>query len=358
MSNSERQPAETVCAAGGGGEVQIIAPRDVPLGGLRAMGVRRTLPQRARSLIGAWCFLDHYGPDDVTVTGGMNVDAHPHIGLQTASWLFSGEIEHRDSAGFHAIVRPGELNLMTAGHGISHSERSTEGTSILHGAQLWIALPRGSRGTARNFEHFVPPVIEGDGFRAQVFLGSLLGSTSEIVTHTPLVGAELRLEPGAEVELACDPAFEHGVLVDGGSARVSRDDGPRALIEKDHLGYLPPDARALRIHAGPEGAHLLLIGGTPFEEELVMWWNFVGSDHEEIARARADWQAQLKAVGVADVAVEGAPGPAVAAAAALSAADSSADRPDAQRFGLPENEPAPPLSAPPLPLARLIPRER
>jgi len=125
--------------------VEILTPRDVPLGGLRSMDVRRTLPQRQRSLIGAWCFLDHYGPDRVRDRGGMRVPRHPHTGLQPVSWLFTGLIEHRDSAGFHAIVRPGEVNLMTAGRGISHSEFSTPDTDVLHGAQLWVALPDKAR---------------------------------------------------------------------------------------------------------------------------------------------------------------------------------------------------------------------
>ena len=359
MSNSEQHPSETVCTAGRADEVQIIEPRDVPLGGLRAMNVRRTLPQRARSLIGAWCFLDHYGPDDVSVTGGMNVDAHPHIGLQTASWLFSGEIEHRDSAGFHAFVRPGELNLMTAGRGISHSERSTPETSTLHGAQLWIALPRRSRGIAKSFEHYVPPVVEGTGWRAQVFLGSLLGSASPVDAHTPLVGAEIRIESDTAVEFACDEMFEHGILVDSGTIAIERPDrseDERISVAEDHLAYLPTGTGAIRIRAGAEGARVLLIGGEPFGEDLVMWWNFVGSDHEEIARARADWQAQLAAAGVADVAVEGAPGAAVSQNGARRA--EAGEAPESDRFGLPDGEPAPPLAAPPLPLARLLPRER
>src|SRR5215471_4292562 len=115
---------------------QILEPRDVPLGGLRAMTVRRTLPQRQRSLIGAWCFIDHYGPDQVAATGGMRVPPHPHTGLQTISWLLRGTVEHRDSAGDHVLIRPGELNLMTAGRGISHSEVSTPDTPVLHGVQL------------------------------------------------------------------------------------------------------------------------------------------------------------------------------------------------------------------------------
>src|SRR5690349_9853263 len=179
--------------------MEVLTPREVPLGGLRAMTVRRTLPQRHRSLIGAWCFLDHYGPDDVADTGGMAVAPHPHTGLQTVSWLFSGEVEHRDSAGNHAMVRPGELNLMTAGHGISHSEVSPPTTTVLHGAQLWVALPSEARDSAPGFDHYAPPAVTGDGWEARVFLGSVLGSSSPVPTATPLLGAELRLAAGTEL---------------------------------------------------------------------------------------------------------------------------------------------------------------
>ncbi|GAB2659541.1 hypothetical protein GCM10027169_23230 [Gordonia jinhuaensis] len=148
VSNLEIDPVETDCvptppahSRPDGLAVEILTARDVPLGGPRAMTVHRTLPQRQRSLIGAWCFLDHYGPDDVSVTGGMDVPPHPHTGLQTASWLFTGTIEHRDTKGNHAMVLPGELNLMTAGHGIAHTEVSTPDTTVLHGVQLWIAYP-------------------------------------------------------------------------------------------------------------------------------------------------------------------------------------------------------------------------
>ena len=145
VSNLEDKPDEVVCRPARGG-IEVMTPRDVPLGGPRAMTVRRTLPQRDRSLIGAWCFLDHYGPDDVADTGGMSVAPHPHTGLQTVSWLFTGEVEHRDSAGHHAMVRPGELNLMTAGHGISHSEVSPRRDDR---AARRPALGRAARGRAR-----------------------------------------------------------------------------------------------------------------------------------------------------------------------------------------------------------------
>lgn len=172
MSNAETEPGEARRAApvndvqgNGSARVEVLSARDVPLGGPRAMTVRRTLPQRSRTLIGAWCFADHYGPDDVTETGGMDVAPHPHTGLQTVSWLFSGEIEHRDSLGSHAFVRPGELNLMTGGHGISHTEVSTPGTTILHGAQLWVALPEEHRHAERDFQHYVPEPAPWTGAR-------------------------------------------------------------------------------------------------------------------------------------------------------------------------------------------------
>ena len=173
MSNLEAEPAEIDCLPETSAGVEILEPRQVPLGGPRAMNVQRTLPQRRRSLVGAWCFADHYN------TGGsgpgMDVPPHPHTGLQTVSWLFAGEIEHRDSAGVHAMVRPGELNLMTAGAGICHSEVSTDATHFLHGVQLWVALPDSARHTDRAFDHYAPSPITRSGVTLRVFLGALAG---------------------------------------------------------------------------------------------------------------------------------------------------------------------------------------
>ncbi|GAA4669246.1 MULTISPECIES: pirin family protein [Amycolatopsis] len=297
MSNTETAPAALVCGDGGG-TATVLTPRDVPLGGPRAMRVRRTLPQRERSLIGAWCFADHYGPEDVAASGGMDVAPHPHTGLQTASWLFSGEVEHRDSLGTHAFVRPGELNLMTAGHGIAHSEVSTPDTTTLHGVQLWIALPAGHRDDPRDFQHYAPPLTGLPGATARVFLGSLAGSTSPVATSTPLLGAELTLEPGARLSLEVDPAFEHGVLQDTGSVTVAG-----ATLHSGELAYLPPGAGRLDL-AADEPARVLVLGGPPFGEEIVMWWNFVGRSHEEIAEFREAWQAGSDRFGR----VEGYPG--------------------------------------------------
>lgn len=267
--------------------VEVIEAREVPLGGPRAMTVRRTLPQRRRSLVGAWCFVDHYGPDDVSATGGMDVPPHPHTGLQTVSWLFEGEIEHRDSHGVHAMVHPGELNLMTGGHGVCHSEVSTPATSTLHGVQLWLALPDHARDAPRDFAHHVPEPVALDGATARVFLGELAGSRSPVPTATPLVGAEIVLEPRASLELPVDPAFEHGVLVDRGPAVLGG-----TPLEPAQLGYVGTAATTLRLaNPGDEPARVLLIGGEPFGENIVMWWNFVGRTHEEIAAFREEWEA-------------------------------------------------------------------
>ncbi|WP_312856376.1 pirin family protein [Nocardioides pelophilus] len=327
MSNEEARPDELVCTGAEAQGVEIMTPREVPLGGQRAMTVRRTLPQRHRSLVGAWCFLDHYGPDLVAESGGMSVAPHPHTGLQTVSWLFEGEIEHRDSAGNHAQVRPGEVNLMTAGRGLSHSEVSTATTTTLHGAQLWVALPEASRHTDPGFEHYAPPEVAGDGWRGRVFLGSLLGETSPVATYSPLVGAELVLDPDVIVPLEVDPSFEHGVLVDLGSVTV---DG--ATAKASDLAYLPPGDGTIALVAGDEGARVLVLGGTPFDESIVMWWNFVGRTHEEVVAFRAEWQEQITRDGAV-------------------IADSS-DVADG-RFGVVAGDHLRPIPAPELPKARL-----
>ena len=276
--------------------VEVLSAREVPLGGPRAMTVRRTLPQRARTFIGAWCFIDHYGPDDVATTGGMDVAPHPHTGLQTVSWLFSGEIEHRDSLGSHAFVRPGELNLMTGGHGISHTEVSTPGTALLHGVQLWVALPDAHRHTGRDFRHHVPAPVHLDGAVIRVFLGSLAGDTSPVPAFTPLLGAEIVLEPRTTTTLDVDPAFEHGLLVDQGSVRL---DG--TLLRGAELGYTATGNRTMTLANETDvPARAVLVGGTPFEERIVMWWNFVGRTHEDIVEARQDWEASSDRFGHVD----------------------------------------------------------
>lgn len=324
MSNLEPEPAEVVCDEQPAPSILVLEPREVPLGGPRAMTVRRTLPQRARSLIGAWCFVDHYGPDDVAETGGMVVPPHPHTGLQTVSWLFEGEIEHRDSTGAHQLVRPGELNLMTAGTGIQHSEVSTPTTTRLHGAQLWVALPDASRRTAPFFEHTEPQPVAFGAVTVRVFIGSLPGigdATARV--FSPLVAAQIDLPAGAEVELAVDPRFEHGLLVDAGIATI--DD---VAIPTAHLACTPTGRSTLRVSAGEAPLRALLIGGEPLGEPIVMWWNFIGRDHDEIVGFRSAWQAEV---------IEGTT--------------------PAETFGRVEGWPGSALPAPVLPGIRLKPRE-
>lgn len=246
------------------------------------MQVHRTLPQRQRSLIGAWCFIDHYGPTPAQ----MDVPPHPHTGLQTVSWLFSGEVEHNDSGGVHAAVRPGELNLMTAGAGICHSEVSVQASTDLHGVQLWVALPESDRDTDRGFDHYDPEPVSLPGATARVFLGNLVGSPSPVHTFTPLLGAQVDLDPGARLDFDVDPAFEHGVLCDLGDVQVEE-----THLTVASLAYLDPGRSCLRLCNDGDGpARLLLLGGTPFTEELVMWWNFVGRSHEDIVRYRQLWE--------------------------------------------------------------------
>ena len=335
MSNLERDPVELLAPpeVPSGPVVHVLAPRAVPLGGPRAMNVRRTLPQRGRTTIGAWCFADHYGPDDVATSGGMVVPPHPHTGLQTVSWLFEGEIEHRDSAGSHALVRPGAVNLMTAGRGISHSEVSTPGTTRLHGLQLWVALPDVSRHVAPFFEHAdTTPVTVGDA-TVRVFIGALAGGVApeaSVTVFSPLLGAQLDLPADGSVDLQLDPAFEHGVLVDAGDVMLAVDsagtDAPTAVAWSE-LAYVEAGRQRLTLRAGDAPVRVVLLGGVPFGEELVMWWNFIGRSHEEIVEFRRQWQADV--IG--------------------------RDNPDG-RFGTVEGYDGSPLPAPELPTVRLKPR--
>ncbi|GAA2877444.1 pirin family protein [Streptosporangium fragile] len=285
MSNLERDPQEAPC--GGLADVatepvnELLIGRDVVLGGTRGMKVTRTLPNRDIRMVGAWCFVDHYGPEKAT----MRVPPHPHTGLQTVSWLLAGEVTHRDSVGSEQVVRPGQLNLMTAGRGISHSEHSPAAVE-LHGVQLWVALPAAARGIAPAFEHHPSlPVLTSPGVRVTVIMGELGGATSPATVHTPLVGAEVVLDAGAEVVLPLRPGFEYAALALSGSVRVDGTDlAPGPLL------YLGSGRSELSLAAGP-GGRVLLLGGEPFEEEIVMWWNFVGRSHEEIVRFRREWMA-------------------------------------------------------------------
>jgi len=292
MSNLDDTPTETglgaavgTAAPASGPAVQLLPAREVPLGGPRAMLVRRSLPSRARTTVGAWCFVDSYGP--ATGEHVMVVPPHPHTGLQTVTWLLGGEALHQDSLGSEVRIRPGQLNMMTSGHGIAHGERSLVGDgTALHGVQLWVALPERHRHQDPGFEHHAQlPTREVDGVRTTVLVGTFDGLTSPATTCTPLVGAEVRSRAGA-LRLPLRQDFEHAVLLVSGRLEVGGEEPAEGDLV--HLGS--GRSHVDLVVGGP--SVLMLLGGEPFGEELVMWWNFVGGSHEDIVLAREQWQAR------------------------------------------------------------------
>ncbi|MFD2091590.1 pirin family protein [Blastococcus deserti] len=296
MSNLDRRPAARELGGleetSAGPVLDLLPGKEVQLG--ESTRVRRLLPTLGRRMVGAWAFVDHYGPDDIASSAGMQVAPHPHTGLQTVSWLLEGEVHHRDSVGSDVRFGPGQLALMTAGHGIAHSEQSPAvHPRCLHGAQLWVALPDAHREVAPAFEHHATlPGFASDGLTTTVLMGSLADTASPGTTYSPLVGADLKLSPGADVELPLEPDFEYAVLAAGGSATVEG-----APVTHGSMLYLGTGRRTVRLHAD-EAATLLLLGGEPFEEQLVMWWNFIGRSGEEIAEYAELWNAEDERFGV------------------------------------------------------------
>lgn len=262
-----------------------IAAREAQIG--KGFIVRRGVPSKARRMVGAWCFLDHAGPVEHGPGEGLRVGPHPHIGLQTFTWMIEGEALHRDSLGYEQIIRPGQVNLMTAGRGISHSEESPhDGPGRLHAAQLWIALPDSERHREPAFHHYPElPVIEHDGFTVTVLAGEALGHTAPAQVFSPLVGLDLTSHAAAAARLPLKPAFEHAVMCLRGSARVEGES-----VEPGMLLYLGQGRDGVEI-ACDEEAQLLLVGGEPFAEDILVWWNFVARTPEEIRAATDDWNA-------------------------------------------------------------------
>jgi redox-sensitive bicupin YhaK (pirin superfamily) len=285
VSNLEVLPQESVSDAADVAQTpvrEVVPGREVVLGGTRGMAVTRTLPTRDRRMVGAWCFVDHFGPQ-ATRQGGMRVPPHPHTGLQTVTWLIEGDVRHTDSIGSDQRIRPGQLNLMTAGRGIAHAEQSPpDAAAVLHGLQLWVALPDAYRWTDPSFEHHADlPRIEAPGVEGTVLMGELAGAASPATAYTPLVGAELSIEGTAEIPLRED--FEYAAVTIDGDPLV--DGGPVARGSLLYLGCGRP-----AVAVGGTG-RLFLMGGVPFAEQIVMWWNFIGRSHEEIATFREDWGA-------------------------------------------------------------------
>jgi len=261
--------------------------RETSLGTLK---IFRALPIRQKRLVGAWCFLDRFGPLSFSEAKPMDVAPHPHIGLQTVSWLLQGEILHKDSLGSEALLGPRGVNVMTSGGGIAHSEETpAKNSGRLNGVQLWIALPDADRHGTASFQHIDEvPIVEQGGGTVSVFAGSVLGSSSPAEYFSPLLGVEITLQANASLELPLDRAFEHAVLLLAGDAEI---DGE--AIDATGFWYLGTSRSSVEFKSR-NGSRVLLIGGLPFPEKILMWWNFVARTAEEIAQARSDWQSHQR----------------------------------------------------------------
>lgn len=261
--------------------VEITPSRAAEVGGLP---VRRALPRRERRTVGAWCFVDHFGPVGRDLAAALQVGPHPHIGLQTVTWLLDGEVLHTDSVGSEQLIRPGQLNLMTAGRGVAHAESARPGPGC-HGIQLWVAQPEATRHGEPAFEHHAAlPQVELDDVVATVLVGELAGARSPARTDSPLVGADLTMAGGlATVPL--DAFWEHALVVAAGAVAV---DG--VAVTPGSLAYLGTGRDHLVVDATEPGTRVLLLGGEPFPEPVLMWWNFVARTRTEIDAARADWK--------------------------------------------------------------------
>jgi quercetin 2,3-dioxygenase len=297
---TEDVPPDAGCGTPHAPEVELLPSRDATVGGL---GVRRALPRRLRRTVGAWCFADHFGPAAAPAT--MAVGPHPHTGLHTVTWLAEGEVLHRDSLGSEQLVRPGQLNLMTAGHGVAHAEETLPGFSGgLHGIQLWVAQPEATRHGAADFEHHaeLPSLALGPTV-ATVLVGEVGGARSPARADTPLVGAELATTGGNTV-VPLAAGFEHALVVLDGTVAVGGEAfGPGVLA------YLGEGRDELRIEA-PGPARALLLGGAPLAEQIVMGWNFVGRSRDEVEWAGTDWNAGAERFGTVASALPRIPAPA------------------------------------------------
>lgn len=260
-----------------------IATRSADLGD--GMLVRRALPSRQQRMVGAWCFLDHAGPVDFSPGRGMHVGAHPHIGLQTFTWLLEGEVLHRDSLGNEQIIRPGQVNLMTAGRGVVHTEDSLTDGSRLHAAQLWIALPPQKQDCPPDFAHHPTlPQWQTQGATVTLLAGDYGTHSAPTRLHSPLLGLDIASPAATTIVLDLRPDFEYALLPLTGSLRLDDESVPA-----DELAYLGHGRDKLRLNLAAD-SKILLLGGQPFAEPVLMWWNFVGYDKATIAAAQRQWE--------------------------------------------------------------------
>ncbi len=257
--------------------------------------VNRFLPQRALRMVGPWCFLDLMGPVTFAPGTGLDVAPHPHIGLQTVTWLASGAVLHKDSLGYKQEIAPGELNLMTAGAGIAHSEESPAGNSEpLFGVQFWVALPRSAECCEPSFEHLSDlPRFERNGVQACVIMGSLEHLMSPARCYSPLVAAEFSSHAGGALPLALDPVFDHGLCVLSGSVSLRGEACSPRPLGSGTFCFLGGGRSGLELELSA-GARCVLLGGQPFAKTIKVWWNFVGHREETLRSALDDWNAQRR----------------------------------------------------------------
>ena len=267
--------------------VAIITPVTHDLG---AFEVRRTLPSKGRTMVGPFIFVDQFGPAHFDIGAGMDVRPHPHINLATVTYLFEGAIEHRDSLGTLATIRPGALNLMTAGRGIVHSERTPQperaAGSPISGMQTWLALPDGKEEIDSAFEHVAQdelPLIKSDGILARVIMGSLWGATAPTTQHSATIYADILMNARATIPIDAD-ADERAVLVANGEASL---DGERLVT---HSLYVLKPGQSMTLRA-ESNARVMLLGGEAFTTPRHVWWNFVSSSRDRIYQAKSDWKA-------------------------------------------------------------------
>ena len=285
-------------------DVEITPSRESLVGRQR---VRRALPHRGRRTVGAWCFVDHMGPTDVTEPGEVGIGPHPHTGLQTVTWLTAGELLHRDTVGSEQTIRPGQLNLMTAGHGVAHAEEPTSYVGRVHGVQFWVAQPERTRHGAPAFEHHAElPQVDLPGAVATVLVGSLAGATSPARRDTDHVGLDLRLRPGTTV-VPLERTYEHALVVLEGAVEV-RDGEAGTVVEPGHLAYLGLDRDEVAF-AVRDDTSAVLVGGVPFESPVLMWWNFVARTHDEVEAAQREWNDRAERFGEIDSTLARIPAP-------------------------------------------------
>ena len=268
-------------------DIQSLPARHTELGSLRIV---RALPRRQRRMVGPWCFLDRYGPLSFSSETPMDVAPHPHIGLQTVSWLIEGEIIHHDSLGCEGLMHAGQLNLMTSGHGIAHSEQTPKiNSGALNGVQLWVALPGPQRDTAPSFDHYATlPILDFPSGTVTLIAGALQGHSSPARTFSPIIGADIAFHDRRPMLVPLEREFEHALFVLQGDVVL----GERPL-DPDTLHYLGTNRDQLEM-TGSANSRVLLIGGEPFGEQILMWWNFVARTQDEMAQAREDWIARQR----------------------------------------------------------------